>query len=138
MTPEMMATTHARAFSGNGQAWSAEDFRTLLQSTHVFHLGGARAFALGRAIADEAELLTLATDPVHRRTGLARACLHAFEVQAAARGAASAFLEVSEDNAAARALYEGAHYTEVGRRKNYYTTGNGSHVDALVLSKRLI
>lgn len=137
MTPEAMAATHARAFAGSGRAWSTAEFRTLLQNDNVFCHGDARAFALGRVVADEAEILTLATDPAHRRTGLGRACLRAFEVQATARGATTAFLEVAEDNAPARALYHAAHYTEAGRRMGYYTSANGSAVDALVLSKRL-
>lgn len=135
MTPEAMAATHARAFAGHGRAWSADEFRQLLQSDHVFSLGDARAFALGRVVLDEAELLTLATDPAHRRKGLARACLDAFEAQAAARGAVSAFLEVAEDNAPARALYRAAGYAELGRRKGYYTSLGNTAVDALVLSR---
>ena len=135
MTPEAMAATHARAFAGHGRAWSAEEFRQLLQSGHVFVLGDARAFVLGRVVLDEAEILTLATDPAHRRAGLARACLTAFEAQAAARGAVSAFLEVAEDNAPARALYHAAGYAELGRRKGYYTSRSGAAVDALVLSR---
>lgn len=133
MTPEAMAATHARAFAGHGRAWSAAEFRALLQDTHVIRTGDARAFILGRVVTDEAEILTLATDPAHRRCGLARACLRGFEAQAAARGAASAFLEVAADNAPARALYAAAQYAEVGRRKGYY----GAGVDALVLSRPL-
>lgn len=145
MTPEAMAATHARAFAGHGRAWSTPEFRALLDSDHVFSigdslgdsLGDAHAFALGRVVLDEAELLTLATDPAHRRAGRARACLTAFEAQAAARGAVSAFLEVAEDNAPARALYHAANYREVGRRKGYYSSQSGAAVDALVLAKAL-
>jgi len=137
MTPEAMAATHARAFAGHGRAWSAPEFRALLQSDHVFSTGDAHAFALGRVVLDEAELLTLATDPAHRRAGRARACLTAFEAQAAARGAVSAFLEVAEDNAPALALYRAANYREMGRRKGYYTAPDGTPVDALVLAKTL-
>jgi len=138
MTPETMAATHARAFARHGRAWSASEFRDLVQSAHVFHCGDAHAFALGRVVADEGELLTLATDPAYRRCGLARDCLRAFEAHAAARGAASAFLEVAEDNAPARALYRAAGYVETGRRKGYYTTQHDKAVDAILLSKTLI
>jgi ribosomal-protein-alanine N-acetyltransferase len=138
MTPETMAATHARAFAGHGRAWSATEFCDLMHSDHVFHRGDARAFALGRVVADEVELLTLATDPAHRRCGLARDCLQAFEAHAAARGAASAFLEVAEDYAPARVLYHAAGYVETGRRKGYYTTQRGKAVDAILLSKTLI
>jgi ribosomal-protein-alanine N-acetyltransferase len=137
MTPEAMAATHARAFAGHGRAWTAAEFRDLMQSEIVYVCGDARAFAMGRAVADEAELLTLATDPAHRRAGLARACLHAFETQAALRGVRAAFLEVAEDNAPARALYQVTGYAETGRRKVYYTSPNGGSIDALLLRKPL-
>lgn len=133
-----MAATHARAFAGHGRAWSAREFRDLMQSDLVFLCGDARAFALGRAVADEAELLTLATDPAHQRAGLARACLGAFEAQAASRGASAAFLDVAEDNTTARALYTAAGYAETGRRRGYYTSATGAAVDALLLRKILI
>ncbi|MEI4232209.1 GNAT family N-acetyltransferase [Roseovarius sp. D22-M7] len=133
MTPEAIAETHARAFDQHGRPWSAQEFQGLLQDRHVICTGDARAFLLGRVVADEAEILTLATDPAHRRRGLARACLRAFHAQAAARGATQTFLEVAADNAPARALYTAARYVEVGRRNGYY----GAGVDALLLSRPL-
>lgn len=137
MTPEILAACHARAFADAGRAWSTEEFAGLLTSALVFAVGDARAFALGRVIADEAELLTLATDPAQRRQGLARRCLAGFEASAQARGAAMALLEVAEDNAPAQALYRTAGYRETARRPRYYARGHGIMVDALILSKRL-
>ncbi|SHL38214.1 ribosomal-protein-alanine N-acetyltransferase [Roseovarius marisflavi] len=137
MTPEDMARTHARAFADTSRGWSAQEIADLLQSPLVFALGDARAFALGRAIADEAELLTLATDPDHRRKGLARACLAAFEASAQARGARTAFLEVAADNAEARALYDKAGYGQTARRKGYYARRDSGPVDALILQKSI-
>lgn len=137
MTPEEMAACHARAFAGQGRAWSAHEFAHLLESPHVFAVGAPRAFALGRAVADEAELLTIATDPAHRRQGLARETISAFEATAAARGATRTFLEVSAGNAAALALYRSAGYSEKGRRRGYYRTPNGPE-DALLMEKRLV
>lgn len=137
MTPEDLARTHARAFAGQSRGWTAQEMADLMQSPLVFALGDARAFALGRAIADEAELLTLATDPDHRRKGLARARLAAFEAAAKAHGARIAFLEVAADNAGARALYAAAGYVQTARRKGYYPhLGRGS-VDALILQKSI-
>ncbi|SEK66767.1 ribosomal-protein-alanine N-acetyltransferase [Roseovarius azorensis] len=137
MTPEDMARTHARAFEGQARAWSTAEFKSLLDSPLSFATGDRRAFALGRAIADEAELLTLATDPAHRRRGLARACLAAFETEARQRGARSAFLEVAADNAPALALYHAAGYAQTARRAAYYTRTCGSATDALILHKPL-
>lgn len=134
MTPEAMAALHARAFEGKARAWGAAEFEGLLESGHVFVVGGNRAFALGRALAGEAELLTLATDPDLRSLGLGRAALIAFEEAARGRGANRAFLEVAADNAPARALYRSRGFEEIARRAAYYRQG----VDALILEKLLV
>jgi ribosomal-protein-alanine N-acetyltransferase len=44
------------------------------------------------------------------------------------------FLEVSEANGAARALYAAAGFEEAGRRRRYYADGS----DALVLRRALL
>lgn len=133
MTPETLAALHARAFAGQGRAWSAAEFAGLLAGPGVFVAGDSRALALGRVVAGEAELLTLATDPSCRREGRARACLATFEAAARARGAEAVFLEVAEDNAAALSLYERAGFSRMARRKGYYAGGR----DAIVMRKPL-
>ena len=136
MTPEAMAELHAAAFAGQGRGWSAEEFAALIGSEHVFALGDARAFALCRGGAGEGEVLTIATDPALRRQGYARRLLGGLEAEAARRGARRLFLEVAADNAAARGLYAGAGYAEIGRRAGYYARDKGAaRVDALVLEK---
>ncbi|GAW34594.1 ribosomal-protein-alanine N-acetyltransferase [Roseovarius sp. A-2] len=135
MTPEEMAACHARAFAGQGRAWTVVEFASLLESPLIFAVGNARAFALGRVIADEAELLTLACDPAQRRKGLGRACLASFEAGARARGAVTAFLEVAADNMMARGLYDTAGYAEITRRAGYYARAGITAVDAIVMRK---
>jgi ribosomal-protein-alanine N-acetyltransferase len=117
--------------------WSEADFASVLTANGTFAVGDGRAFALGRVVLDEVELLTIATHPDHRRRGLARACLAAFEAEARARGARFAHLEVAAVNAAAVALYEAAGWTHAGRRRGYYRTPEGVHFDALLMSKTL-
>lgn len=136
MTPEDMAACHARAFSGQGRAWSSKEFSDLLASAHVFAVHRPQSFALGRAVADEAELLTIATEPEHRRKGLGKETLAGFESVAASRGATRLFLEVSAGNLPAIALYISAGYKETGRRKGYYQTPQGRE-DALMMEKIL-
>ena len=133
-----MARLHARAFEGQGRAWTAKEFATLLESPHVFAIGGTECFALGRVIVDEAELLTIATDPARRRSGLARAALFAFEDAAHVKGAAQVFLEVSADNRVAQGLYLSAGYAQTARRAGYYHRPDGQAVDALILRKHLL
>jgi len=137
MTPDAMAACHARAFAQTGRAWSVAEFGALLDNPLVISTGDRRAFALGRVVAREAELLTLACDPAHRRTGLARACLGAFETEARDRGAVTAFLEVAADNTAAIRLYHAADYTELARRRGYYPRKTEGAADAIVMRKTL-
>lgn len=132
-----LAATHARAFA-TARPWTAAEFSALLASPGVILSGDATAFVLGRVTLDEAEILTLATDPAARRQGLARAALIRFEQIAGQAGARVAFLEVAEDNAAARALYAGAGYAQVARRPSYYAALAGNRVAALVLRKPLL
>lgn len=134
MTPDMLATLHAAAFT-QSRPWSASEFADLLASRFSFVTSDDQSFALGRVIADEAELLTIATHPSAQRKGLGRARLAAFEDMARARNATTAFLEVAIDNPAAIALYTAQGYIQTARRKGYYARPDGQTVDALIMSK---
>jgi ribosomal-protein-alanine N-acetyltransferase len=136
LTPAQMAAAHAAAFT-QSRPWSALEFAALLDSPLVFAAGDDRCFALVRVIADEAELLTIATDPAHQRQGLARACMADWESAAHARGAAEAFLEVAEDNAPAQALYRACGFAECGRRAGYYRRKDANPADAILMRKSL-
>lgn len=135
MTPDALARLHAASFAPE-RPWSAEEFATLLALPGALLLGNERASLLARVIVEEAEVLTLATHPAHRRQGLARGLLLRFHETAAGLGAARAVLEVAEGNAAARALYEDAGYEAVGRRPAYYARPDGA-VAALVMARAL-
>ena len=136
MTPEQISHVLQLAFPGE-RGWSVAEVADLLQSPGIVLSGTERSFVLGRVTLDEAEILTLATPPNARRQGRAKAALQDFEADIAQAGAEFVFLEVAEDNAAARALYAQAGYDQVGRRTGYYRAANGASVDALVLRKSL-
>jgi ribosomal-protein-alanine N-acetyltransferase len=130
-----MAAVHAGAFD---TPWSEADIASLLTSTGGFGLlarDGAttKGFILARAIAGEAEVLTLAVDPARRRAGIAAALLAAAIGLAGAAGATTMFLEVAEDNAAALALYAKTGFSLAGRRRGYYRRPGGVTIDAQVL-----
>ena len=95
-----------------------------------------RAFILCRAIAGEAEVLTLAVDPLLRRQGVARALLTAAIGAAEAAGADVLFLEVAADNEAALGLYAGAGFVRVGARRGYYRRADGA-IDAIAMRRDL-
>jgi ribosomal-protein-alanine N-acetyltransferase len=128
-----LATLHAAAFDV-AERWDAAAIATLLAMPGAFglHIPGA-GFVLARVAADEAEILTLAVTPPARRRGHAGALLGGAMAGALLRGAAAMFLEVSDRNGAARALYARAGFAEAGRRRRYYADG----ADALVLRRAL-
>ncbi|MBL9062350.1 GNAT family N-acetyltransferase [Tabrizicola sp.] len=137
MTPDALAALHARCFR-SPPPWSAADFAGFLADPLAFLLvEGDAGFLLGRAVAGEAELLTLAVAPESRRRGLARQLVMRFLYQARLRGADAAFLEVSVENAAAIALYESLGFTRSGLRRGYYRTPEGDRIDAVVMARAL-
>jgi ribosomal-protein-alanine N-acetyltransferase len=133
---EALAALHAAAFSGADRPWSAEAIADLLRAPEVFLARVAEGFALGRAVADEAEVLTLAVAPRAQRRGFGVALVERLAAEAARRGAARLFLEVADDNAAARALYARSGFAEVGRRRGYYAPGRDAVILALELAGR--
>lgn len=136
MTPDALAALHGRVFTVP-RPWSAAEIAGLLESAGVFLLTEPQGFLMGRAIAGEAELLTLAVAPEARRQGIGARLVAGFLTEARARQAESAFLEVAADNLAALALYDAAGFRQAGRRRGYYATAMGP-VDALVLSRALL
>lgn len=137
------ACLHRTAFAVMGErGWTRSDIAELLASPGVEgwllqHEGKSVGFALCRVAADEAELLTIAVDPDHRRRGAARRLLDSIAAHAQSRGAHALFLEVGADNPAARALYDRKGFKEVGRRAGYYERGPGRKADALILQLML-
>jgi len=133
MTPAEMAALHAASFT-TPRPWSLAEIGGLLQSPLVFACSDSQGFAMGRVVAGEAEVLTLAVAPQARREGLGARLLAAVLAEAKARGAEMAFLEVASGNAAARALYGRAGFAESGRRRAYYRAPDGTVQDALIMS----
>lgn len=137
MTPDALAALHARCFT-TPRPWTPAEFAGFLADPLAFLLvEGDAGFLLGRAIAGEAELLTLAVAPEARQRGLGRRLVSRFLYQARLRGAGTAFLEVAADNAPAQALYASAGFSQAGRRRGYYRDPKGVAVDALVLRRVL-
>ena len=133
-TAVRLAERHAAAFSA---PWDAPAFEALLDQTGVFVIEEPEGFILLRAVADEAEILTLAVCPPARRRGLGARLVRDGATEAASRGAGRLFLEVADDNAAALALYARAGFAEAGRRPGYYARPDGGRQDALILALNL-
>jgi [ribosomal protein S18]-alanine N-acetyltransferase len=137
MTPGDMAKLHAAAFT-SPRPWEAAEFAALLAQKHCFLVAGSHCLALFRVVATEAELLTIATHPDHRRKGLARTCMDKWVHRARALGATSGFLEVAADNPAAIALYRACGFDAIATRRGYFARTEPDPVDAIVMRRRPI
>ena len=127
-----MAAIHEDAFEPCGR-WGKDALALQLGQPGAFgFIDGLGGFVLARVAADEAEILTLAVVPAARRAGLGRGLMAAAMGRAASLGAAAMLLEVAAGNDAARGLYAGLGFKQVGVRRRYYVND-----DALVLRASL-
>jgi [ribosomal protein S18]-alanine N-acetyltransferase len=131
-----MAALHATCFT-TPRPWSAAEFAALADDPLCFSIIESHGFLIGRVVADEAEILTLAVDVAAQRQGVGGRLVQGFLAEARSRDATAAFLEVAANNLAAISLYFWAGFAESGRRKRYYAQPDGAPIDALVLSRRL-
>lgn len=138
---DVLAQLHGEAFT---DGWDASAFLSALSQPGAFGFIVTQGdeplgFALLRAAifqggggqggGGEAEVLTIATRPSALRQGVARTAMTAAITHAGALGVERVFLEVAEDNLAARGLYESLGFVDVGRRKAYYERGSHPHKD---------
>lgn len=117
--------------------WGVASMDEVLRSPGVYAIlaadgDQAAGLALGRRIADEAELLTLGVAPAFRRQGLGAALVRA--VASVVPRARTLHLEVAADNPPALMLYRTMGFQQVGRRKDYYRRPAGHLVDALTFA----
>lgn len=131
-----MAAVHAACFT-TPKPWSAAEIASTLDSAFVFVLTEPSGFLIGRVVADEAELITLAVDPSARKRGTGGRLVDGFLAEAKARGAESVFLEVAANNLPAQSLYARKGFEPKGKRRGYYQTPAGERLDALVLARAI-
>jgi [ribosomal protein S18]-alanine N-acetyltransferase len=81
------------------------------------------AFLLAWVVADELHLHHIATDPVHRRKGAARALIATLLAHGASVQSRLVLLEVRRSNRPAIRLYRGFGFTAMGLRRDYYADG---------------
>lgn len=133
-----LAALHGRCCA---PGWPAGDFARHIATDHDLVLvarsdaaGNPCGLVVARLAADEADILTIAVAPEHRRRGIARALLHAAYARLAREGVRTLFLEVGADNRPARALYGAFGFRPVGRRAGYYRDARfGAQEDAVLL-----
>jgi ribosomal-protein-alanine N-acetyltransferase len=134
-----LAQLHAESFH---RGWGEGEFEAMLaeHNTLVHRLRLGRqviGFAVSRTAADEAEILSIAVAAGHRGRGLSRNLLLTHLGHLAGRGVRTIFLEVEENNAPARRLYDRAGFGVVGRRERYYQQPDGEQLNALLMRRDL-
>jgi [ribosomal protein S18]-alanine N-acetyltransferase len=134
-----LAQIHGGSFH---RGWSEDEFESMLAErntlVHVLRMGRKIiGFAVSRMGADEAEILSIAIDAGHRGRGLSRNLLLTHLGHLAGRGVRRVFLEVEENNLAARKLYERSGFAVVGRRERYYRHASGEQLNALLMRRDL-
>ena len=77
-------------------------------------------YALGRVVADEAELLKICVLSEWRKQGIAEKMLVRLLGKMRENGAAACFLEVRSKNVPALALYEKLGFQKIALRRGYY------------------
>lgn len=122
-----LADLHAKCFPH--KPWSADDFADL-QKSGCEIIASQNGFIVYRAVADEAEIITIGVHPDARRAGIAAAMLGIIENDLKKRGVTHIFLEVAADNTPAQNLYKNAGYQTVGVRPKYY-----DGIDAIMMRK---
>jgi [ribosomal protein S18]-alanine N-acetyltransferase len=133
-----LAEVHAAAFDA---PWLGDDILRFAEAPGGFAIAAEAettiaGFILCRAMAGEAEILTLAVRPSRRRRGVARALVEA-AAALVAQSVDTMFLEVAEDNSGAVALYESSGFSAVGRRGAYYARAGAPAVAAIIMRRAL-
>jgi [ribosomal protein S18]-alanine N-acetyltransferase len=119
--------------------WTRSQLQTCVAQGHTTAVMlSEQAQVLGYSVfmpnVDDWELLNLTIEPSQQGRGLGQQLLAQGVCSAKQAGTSGIFLEVRPSNTAALALYHGAGFISVGRRKAYYSTAN--HLireDALIL-----
>jgi ribosomal-protein-alanine N-acetyltransferase len=135
----IFATLHAECFDN---PWTMQDFAQLAAMPGALCLIAAEngepiAFALARAAAGEAEIITVGTRPFARRRGMAQRLLQECMARLKGLGATDLFIEVARSNGAAIALYRSTGFVEAGVRRGYYARPSEAGEDALVMRRAI-
>jgi ribosomal-protein-alanine N-acetyltransferase len=135
---QLLADIHGRCFD---DGWSVRDFQEILSQDVFFGFLGsekkiAAGFIVGKMVCDEIEIITFCVLPEFRNRGVGKTLIAEIENQARNNSVKKIFLEVSENNAPAKKIYERLGYAEISKRFAYYRTKNGDS-DALVMQKNI-
>jgi [ribosomal protein S18]-alanine N-acetyltransferase len=104
--------------------WSHESYAALTEQPYLVWVaelnGRTVGFLAARVVSDEAEILNVAVDPMHRRAGIATALFHAAGAEFHRHKAMRIFIEVRESNKTAIDFYQSQRFVRTGLRAGYY------------------
>ena len=136
-----IAQIHAQSFD---KSWSASDIKQMFLTRNgktTAYIGSIVkkdaqiiGFIIWQKMFDEAEIITVAIAKQYRNKGIAKQLLKYELKHLKQNGVVKFFLEVSEYNLNAIALYKSLNFTKTSIRKKYYKIGAGKTADAHVYS----
>lgn len=131
---DVLARIERESLSGT---WSREALADELQKSFARVMVASRdervcGFVHCWLIADEIQILNVATDPAFRRRGIAKTLLQFMLDELSPKGFSMALLEVRASNDPAISLYRSLGFSDDAVRERYYSDGE----DALLMSKR--
>lgn len=137
-----LAMLHANAFE---TPWSPAALRSELAKSANFGLAlmapdapeRIMSFVLFQRVLQDAEMLTLATDPDRRQQGHASALLKTAFFHLTQRGITRCLLDVAADNDAAIGFYKSLGFRQEGLRKSYYRRDGAAPVDAVLMGREM-
>ena len=135
----LLAKLHAASFEA---AWNEKDLGEVLAGSACVALlatsdDGPVGFLIYRAVADEAEIITICVDPAYQRRGAGLQIVSAAQQLLKSLKINNLFLEVAAGNRDAISLYKRAGFVEAGKRKAYYARKNGETEDAIIMRVQL-
>lgn len=145
---QLMAVMEAAFDPHWREAWTRQQVANSLAMPHTYAIlvdeagrmiGGnspAAGFILARRAPGEEELLLIGVHPDQRGKGLGRILIEAFAKRASDGGAERIFLEMRANNPAEK-LYSSCGFEPIGRRRDYYRTLDGTHLDAITFARKL-
>ncbi|MCE2926176.1 MAG: GNAT family N-acetyltransferase [Rickettsiales bacterium] len=131
----LLAEIHRESFPMYWDLTAFNDFFNIPQTRAL--MIGEGAMIVFRQSGEQADIITLAVRPNHRRQGFARKLVLAALEELKASRAEQIFLDVEVGNSPAIKLYESIGFLVQRRRKLYYRQKDGSYTDALVMSKKI-
>lgn len=134
----IMAVMTAAFDPAYGEAWTRRQVEDALLIGRCYYtiadvMGAPAGFTLSRHGFEEEELLLIAVAPEYRGRGIGEQLLQDCKAAARTRGAKQLLLEMRSQNPAEK-IYRKNGFIEIGFRKNYYRTPDGSRLDAITFA----